>query len=377
MKKKIVALIFCVAAVILLAAAAIRPVIKGLIEASLRRTFIGSSVSIAGYSLNPFSSLELYAIRINNGELYNFSIGKIKIRYTPLSLIRKKIESIAVNDIDLNINIARSDKFDVSRYLRLEKKNVFVLKEIKLSGCRLKLSSDGLLLESDMAFDLDLESGVINHIYLGLPAFNFGQFKLVGLIFEAKNNSGQGRFFAQKISYAKINLGNLRADAVLSGKKLALENLSVDVLDGVVGGNAACVLTLPFSYAANFKASDINLAKLISDLDLMDRLMLEGVVSGDLRVEGEDADFNILDANFKSQGPGGRLTITDERILEAMAKNTGQALGFMVESFRDYRYNTAKAGLGIKDGDMILNVAMDSEAGKRDFDIVWHDFSIK
>lgn len=377
MKKKTIALFFCAAAVILMAAVAIRPVIKGFIASALRKTFIGSSVSIGGYSLNPFNSLELYAVKISNGQAYNFSIGKIKVRYSLLSLAGKKIDSITVEDIEAGISIARPDKFDLEHYLRLEKKSAFVLRRVGLSAGRLKLNFGELSLEARAAFDLDPETGILNSVLLEIPALNSGQFKLADFVLEAGQDAAQGKLAARAMGYGKINCGNVRAEAALSGKKLSLSRLSMDVLGGTIEGNVVCILTAPLAYAAKFKASGINMAKLIIDLDLAERLKIEGAVSGALEVEGSGLDLSRLEGNFNSDGSGGRLTITDERILEAMAKNTGQTLSFMVESFRDYRYNTARAVLGIKDSDIIFNVAMDSEAGKREFVLVWHDFQIR
>jgi hypothetical protein len=47
-----------------------------------------------------------------------------------------------------------------------------------------------------------------------------------------------------------------------------------------------------------------------------------------------------------------------------------------VESFKDYHYNTALMKLSFDKGNIILDVALEGEAGKRNLSIVLHDFKL-
>jgi hypothetical protein len=70
------------------------------------------------------------------------------------------------------------------------------------------------------------------------------------------------------------------------------------------------------------------------------------------------------------------LTITDDKFLNNVAKSSGQSLDILVESFKNYHYNTGVMKLSLERGDIVFDIALEGEAGKRNLSIVLHDFKL-
>jgi len=48
----------------------------------------------------------------------------------------------------------------------------------------------------------------------------------------------------------------------------------------------------------------------------------------------------------------------------------------MVENFKNYRYNTGLLSLGLEDNNVILKLALEGNAGKRNLEVIFHDFKL-
>jgi hypothetical protein len=103
---------------------------------------------------------------------------------------------------------------------------------------------------------------------------------------------------------------------------------------------------------------------------------MTGRLSGDLKLKGRGEQIEILQGSFSTLPPGGTLVIMDTKFLERMAHNTRQPLDLLVESFKNYPYNTGLMSLGFENGSVILKIELEGEAGKRNLNVILHDFSV-
>jgi hypothetical protein len=71
------------------------------------------------------------------------------------------------------------------------------------------------------------------------------------------------------------------------------------------------------------------------------------------------------------------LIIKDAQVLKNLASNTNQSADLLMENFQNYHYNIGALKLFLDNGNLILDAALDGETGKRDLNIVLHDFSLK
>ena len=54
-----------------------------------------------------------------------------------------------------------------------------------------------------------------------------------------------------------------------------------------------------------------------------------------------------------------------------------QPVDLLVESFKDYRYNVAIMNLSLENNNVMLRISLDGATGKRNLNVVLHDFGIK
>ena len=91
---------------------------------------------------------------------------------------------------------------------------------------------------------------------------------------------------------------------------------------------------------------------------------------------GKGAALAVVDGDLLTYQPGGKLTITDKRFLENLARTSQQPLDIIVESFKNYDYNIGIVKLGMEQGNLVVDVRLEGEAGQRNLSIVVHDFKL-
>jgi hypothetical protein len=71
------------------------------------------------------------------------------------------------------------------------------------------------------------------------------------------------------------------------------------------------------------------------------------------------------------------MVVRDETMLKNMAQAADQPLDILMESFKDYHYNTGVMKVGKVKDDLSLDIALDGEKGKRNLSVTLHDFSLR
>ncbi|MGD9015028.1 MAG: YdbH domain-containing protein, partial [Candidatus Omnitrophota bacterium] len=127
----------------------------------------------------------------------------------------------------------------------------------------------------------------------------------------------------------------------------------------------------------SLKFVNLDLETLVHDFGLNKKVELSGKLTGRLNFQGAGLNLHALNGDFSSAEYGGRLIIKDTQFLENLARNSKQPLDIFVESFQDYEYNTGIIRLALDKGNLILDIALDGEAGKRNLNITLHDFRLK
>jgi len=152
--------------------------------------------------------------------------------------------------------------------------------------------------------------------------------------------------------------------------------LSAKVLDGRLKGDLSFLLVREQEYSAKLEFVDLDLATFIRDFDLSKKYELTGRLCGTATLKGRGRSLRILDGNFSAAQEGGLLVIKDTRFLENMARRSGQSLDILMESFKDYKYNTGIMQLSLERDNLVFNIVLDGNSGKRNLSITLHDFSL-
>ncbi|MCM8789859.1 MAG: YdbH domain-containing protein [Candidatus Omnitrophica bacterium] len=114
----------------------------------------------------------------------------------------------------------------------------------------------------------------------------------------------------------------------------------------------------------------------VRDFNLGEKIRLSGKLAGAVILSGSGNNIKAVNGKFMTTGTGGVLIIKDNRFLENMARNSGQLLDILAESFKDYHYNTGVIKLSFDKGNLILDIVLEGDVGKRSLNIVLHDFKI-
>jgi hypothetical protein len=130
-------------------------------------------------------------------------------------------------------------------------------------------------------------------------------------------------------------------------------------------------------YEASIKAANLDLAVFVRDFGLQERLELSGLVNGELKARGSAGGFELLSGNLTGVQPGGFLNIRDQSMIDTLAARSGQARDLISQSFKDYRYDNARAQLYSQDNKLILDVAFGGSRGGRILKVVLHDFTLQ
>lgn len=184
-------------------------------------------------------------------------------------------------------------------------------------------------------------------------------------------------FLGLDCDFGKLRLSKCSGRVVLRGRRADLDLSSCDLFGGKISGSAKLGLNRHLVYSAELNVSGIKPDDFIKDFELGEKFRMSGNLSGTARIEGKGGDIEILSGSLQAARPGGALVITDRSFLENIARASGQSFEMLVESFKDYHYNTGIAELSLDKGNLIFDITLDGESGRRKLDIVVHDFSLR
>lgn len=373
--KRILIPIFLALAIAIGTALSLKPVVLLLTKKQLTKIFNSSTVSIKDCDLAPFHQLSLCDIEIRGPQNYVFKARQITITYSPISIIKRSILKFSVQDARVAIDLPEKSLPDFMPYLNRGSSGLFSLQTLELVNFNLNWKSKDIRLEAEISAELSLIKQSVSSLNLKIVSLEGQNF----LVEEGSLHIDQqlpGNLFVHKLQYDKLKIADIAAKARIEGKDFVLDSLSGQVLDGKFAGE----LTLKFgpspAYLANLKFINLDLARFIADYNLKEKFQMSGKLGGEISFKGQGLMINILNGNFSAVAPGGMLIIQDASFLENIAKSSQQPLDIVVESFKNYHYNMGVVKLFLDKGNLILDMALDGETGKRNINITLHEFSL-
>jgi hypothetical protein len=351
-----------------------KPLIIVIAKQQIKNVFIKSDVSIGSSALNPAGRLVLSDIEIRRGSIYDFKIKEARVVFNYILLLKRRIPKFYLGKADITINIPQEPIAELRKYFNL-KPSVFLIKGIELSNLSLELTSKEMSLEATTSLEINPLEQSVNFIELKIPKLEVLGLNLENLALSIRQKT-PGNFSIDSIQYDKAKIENLKSKPLLEGNELSINELSAEVFDGRILGNLQLKLGKEVQYICSLNVQGLDLDRITRDFELKEKFQISGKLSGDLAIKGKGADFEIISGNLSSVDPGGMLTITDDKFLNNVAKSSGQSLDILVESFKNYHYNTGIMKLSLEQGNLIFDVAMEGEAGKRNLTIVLHGFKL-
>ena len=188
------------------------------------------------------------------------------------------------------------------------------------------------------------------------------------------NQNAPGSIFIEKILWDKAVLSDLKSVVIMGPKRLLFQHITGQTLSGSMDGELSVNYSENPLYRGNFKFNNLDMADMVDTFRLGTKVAILGLVSGRLVLEGKGSSVKILDGDFLSGKQGGSIVIKDAQFLKNFAKTNQQSSDLIIESLKNYRYNDGIIKLTIKEGVVLLEVNLNGDNGKRNFQIGLHNF---
>ena len=353
------------------------PLIKSIAIKQLKSIFPGSEVSVASSKLFPIQKLSIFDIRIKKDKVYEFKLKEAGVVFSLQSLLKKRISTVYLKGAAIRINLGSNSILDFAKHINLSSPSVFLVGGLDVSDLSLDLKSKEVSLEGKLSLLLnllkqepefcDIEISVLDS--LGVHAQN--------AVFKVKQGAPSGELRIQQIKYDKVKIDEISSAVFLKGKELIFSGLQAQLLGGTVQSEARVLMDADPEYAAEVEFNELDIERFVKDLKLEEKFTMTGKLSGSVSLKGKGADIRFIDGNFSAGAEGGMMVVKDETVLKNMAKAADQPLDILMESFKDYHYNTGVMKLGKAQDDLSLDIALDGEKGKRNLTVTLHDFKLR
>jgi len=369
-----VILLLCIGAVVLYADRIIPVVAKH----QLARVFPGSTVSVGGCTASPAHSIELTDIEIRKGTAFNLTVKNARVSYSIASLLSRTILDVYAGDAACHIDLSGNLKTDIKKIFKAsDSKSVFRLLNIRLSTVHLALKSRDIRCSGTLSIELSPSENLVRAIDCTIDTL-----KTEDLLLEQANLKGMlgtegAGFHITKMRYNGVKLDDISGAAILNDTIVLLKSLTARLFDGIVSGHTRLSIDKEREFAIDLQCAGINLNTFVNDLKLNTKFQMTGILSGRVTLEGKGFNLNRVAGTLSTDPAGGVLVIHDTRFLEEMAKKSGQPLNIVMEIFRQYQYTIGVMKLSVDGANLVLNIALEGEAGKRTFDVILHDFISK
>jgi hypothetical protein len=357
-------------------ASAIKPAIIFFAQKQIGNIFSGSTVVIKGCNIDLSRSITLRDMEIHKPGGYHFKVGEINAEYRLGSIVQGNILKVSLNDATADVNLTQQDILRLSQTTGPRSSGKLSVNTIELSHCSFQVRAPEGRVEAQLALQFNLATSTLTSLDLSIPSLTWQDFTLEQMT--AKLAPAQiGDLFIQKIQYGKFKVTGIKAKVRPAAKGLFVDSLSGQILNGTIAGDLSLKIDRYPEYLAKITFANLDLARIVKDFDLKEKVQMSGMVSGKATLTGKGFDINILDGDFLAVDPGGLLEITNNEYLEGLARSTQQPLDIVVASFKDYHYNKGALRFSLEKGDLLFTADLEGETGKRDIKITWHDFALR
>ena len=376
--KRTIYILFIIFISIAVISISIKPIIIFLVKRQLSNVFIDSKVTISGCNIKPLHLLTLSDIEIKKDSIYSFKLKNISIHYGPFSIIRRNILKVSLGDAKIMVNLPQNSILEFSKHFNLKtNKSMFLVNALELSNFSLILDSKDLSLQANISSEINLIHQLVNYLDFKIYSLESRGFQLKDAFFKVNQSLRPGLLYIDQVKYNKLKIEKIESSVRLEDKSLCLDSLSAEFLGGKIQGNASLKTEKNGERFINLEFMNVDLNTLVNDFNLNEKVQINGRLGGAVTLKGTGLEINVLDGDFTTAEPGGTLTIKDTGFLEKIARNSNQPLDILVESFKDYHYNTGVMRLSLEGDSLILVIDLEGETGKRNLNIVVHNFKLR
>lgn len=352
----------------------VKPLIITLAKKQLGKVFVQSRISVARCALGA-NSLSFFDVEINRQGVYDVKVKEADIQYGLLLSFRYPFLKVFLKGANFRLDAPEKRINDIPVYFNLNQNGPQIISSVDISGLALDVNTQDLSLKAATSLSLNLIAQSLEQLDFKIDSFKMFGVELKNASLKLKGRPGQGDFNIPELKYDKLTVSDIKGKVKLEGMNLSLYEVLAKMLGGDVEGELDLRAGKEIQYSANLKCKGLDVERFVRDFDLREKFDMTGKLSGNLRLQGEGAKIKILDGNFSTIPFGGTLVISNTEFLENMARNTRQPVDLLVESFKNYTYNTGIMSLGLSGNDIIFSFKLEGQAGKRELNVIVHDFS--
>ncbi len=353
-----------------------KPLFISITQKKLAKTFPGSIITIGDCQWSPLGSIKFRDVVISRDQAYGFQMENIEIYYDVASLLEKNISKVALNNADVAITLSQKELLAFDKYLALEGDSKFTIERVALQNVHLKVKAEDMSLDGTISVSLSAKDQEIDLMDIKISSAQHQGILIQNAFMNVNVPANRRELSVSSIEYDRIKIVNMRSNVRLDHNNFIFNDLSARVFNGNIFGKVFLMAKTPFSYSAEFQFAKLDIEQIVDDFDLGGKFSMSGTLGGNLTVQGKDSEIDGLGGRFVMGQEGGNLIVKDTRFLEHIAKNSGKSLDILVESFKDYDYNTGVVGISLDGDNLLLDTHLDGVQGKRDLNIVVHDFGV-
>jgi hypothetical protein len=263
----------------------------------------------------------------------------------------------------------------IKRYFNLGSgKGALKLNELEISNLALMLKSQDMDFSGKLSLAMDLKENSIKNIDLKLDSVD-----AQGLLMESGHLTGRAseegaKFYVRNIRYNDVKMSEVSGNVFIRDNMVSLKSFEAKLFDGTVGCDASYSMDKNQNFVIDLKAAGLDLSTFVREMKMEKKFQMTGKLDGKAVLSGNGLTLLQIKGDFSTEAGGGILTIQDTRFLENMSKDSGQSLDILMESFKQYQYNIGLMKLSADGGNLILDIALEGASGKRNFNVVLHDF---
>lgn len=371
---KYLARIICAAFLLFLALIIlIPPVSVFLAKKQLGNIFVQSRISIGRCVFQPTRGITFFDIDINMAAAYKIKIKEAEAGYRLASIFKSGLK-LSLKGVSVYIAAPKQKMQAFFGCFKLDG-NKPLFKEVNISDLSLNLNTQDLTVNAALSVKLNLAKQSLDYLDLTVS-----HSKIFGVYLEdafLKLSLGQGSLKIGQLKYDKLSVNGIRGNIKLQNEQLWLSGLSAKVLNGNIEAELDLKLDKEAQYLINLKCINLDTEKFVQDFEFDKEFKMSGMFSGDIKLKGKGAAIEVLGGNFLAHPSGGTLAIMNTKFLENIALSMHQPVDLIVESFRNYQYNVGVMSLSFEHNNVMLKISLDGKTGKRNLNVVLHNFGIK
>ncbi len=373
--KQIIIIIIILGSIVMAIPRLIEPIIAIQTKKELEKVFTQSKVSVGKCIFRPTKSIALQDISINKKGSYDIHVKTAAVQYKLSTIFRPGALRLSLNDAAINVHTPKENINKLARNISLKVGKSPLFGYLTLSGLKVDISTKDLTIKGTVSAGVRLRRQTIDTMEVKTDIFKMQGVELSNIFLKTDSAEPQGDFGIAKIKYNDLNIYDMNGKIKLQGKEIIFSDFSANSLGGKIGGNLNIKIDKEVVYLLNLICTDIDIQKLVTDFKLKEKFDMTGLINGGLNLKGNGINIELLSGGFSVVPPGGIMSIKDTKFLENMAKSTDQPVELIVESFRNYKYNTGMIVLSFKENDVLLDMNLDGNAGKRTLNVIMHNFN--